>query len=159
MKAKEFKSVAKERINAALNDVQQVENLERQFNACGNVFNYAAWCERNFEKNLHEDYTRKTTFTSDISIAEWYVYMEGIEAVTDTIYRCVTEWKDNIEFFAELIIAVNMKSWEHHARGNQKWSSMYAELYYVVKDLFFEWYDDDNEKKSEAIQYYFDYVD
>ena len=33
------------------------------------VFAYAHWCERNFEANLREDYERKTTYTSDFSIA------------------------------------------------------------------------------------------
>ena len=159
MKATEFKNEAKERINAVLNEAPQVENLASQLKPCGNVFNYAAWCEVNFEKNLREDYTRETTFTSDISIAEWFVGVEGIEAVTDTIYRCVTSWKDSVEYFAELIIAVNMKSWEHHARGNKNWSALYAELYYVVKDLYFEWFDENHEKYQAAMDYYFDYVD
>lgn len=159
MKATEFKNLAKERINATLKEASQVENLASQLKPCGNVFNYAAWCEVNFEKNLREDYKRKTTFTSDISIAEWCVGVEGINAVADTVYRCVTEWKNSVEYFAELIIAVNMKSWEHHARGNKNWSALYAELYYVVKDLYFEWFNEEHEKYQVAMDYYFDYVD
>lgn len=38
-----------------------------------NPFVYGMWCEKNFEDNLRDDYERKTTFTSDFSIAEWCV--------------------------------------------------------------------------------------
>ena len=123
-----------------------------------NVFNYATWCEKNFERNLRGDYKRKTTFTSDLSIAEWCESMES-GAVLDTLYRCLKEWHDNIEFFAELIIAVNMKSWEHHASENYEWSDFYSDLYYIVKDLYFDWFDESNPKSEDAVRYYMDYVD
>ena len=123
-----------------------------------NVFNYAAWCEVNFVRNLRDDYKRKTTFTSDLSIAEWCESMES-GAVLDTLYRCLKEWHDNIEYFAELIIAVNMKSFEHHARKNYEWSAFYVNLYFIVKDLYFEWFDESNPKSEDAVRYYMDYVD
>lgn len=125
------------------------------FNA---VFAYAAWCEHNFELNLRDDYTRKTTFTSDLSLAEWCESMES-GAVLDTLARCLKEWHDNIEYFAELIIAVNMKCWEHHARKNPEWSAFYVDLYYIVKDLYFDWFDESNPKSEDAVRYYMDYVD
>lgn len=124
-----------------------------------NPFTYGAWCERNFEANLREDYERKTTYTSDFSIAEWCVPVEGMKAIASTLRNALTNWRDSIEFFAEIIIVLNMKSWEHHARGNQNYSQMYSELYFMAKDLYFDWFDKDNKQHNNAMQYYYDYVD
>ena len=156
MTKKEFKQRVKEMLANVC--PRKFETMHEDKIACKNVFNYAAWCEVNFEKNLREDYKRKTTFTSDLSIAEWCESTER-GAMLDTLYRCLKEWHDNIEFFAELIIAVNLKSWEHHARKNPEWSAFYADLYYIVKDLYFEWFDESNPKREAAANYYYDYVD
>lgn len=156
MTNKEFNQRAKEML--ANVEPRKFETMIEDKMHCKNVFNYAAWCERNFERNLREDYKRKTTFTSDLSIAEWRESMES-GAVLDTLHRCLKEWHDNIEFFAELIIAVNMKTREHHARKNSEWSAFYADLYYIVKDLYFEWFDESNPKSEDAVNYYLDYVD
>lgn len=165
MTAKEFNSVARNQITDAVATCEICENLAEQlkrfldkFGAQG-VFAYASWCEQNFELNLREDYKRISTFTADLSIAEWCYGFEGISAVTDTIKNALNSWKDDYKMFAELIIAVNMKSWEHHARGNQNWSGLYAEFYYIVKSLYFEWYNEDNNEHDKAMQYYYDYVD
>jgi len=123
------------------------------------VFAYAHWCEINFERNLREDYKRKTTFTSDFSIAEWCVPIDGMEAIASTLRNALTNWRDDVEFFAELIIVLNLKSWESHARGNALYSQMYADLYYHVKHLYFDWYDEDNKQHDKAMTHYFDYVD
>lgn len=123
------------------------------------VFAYAHWCEYNFERNLREDYKRKTTYTSDFSIAEWCVNIDGMSAIADTLSNALTNWRDNIEFFAEIILVLNMKSWEHHARGNNEYSQMYSELYLSAKDLYFDWYDADNEQHDKAMNYYYDYID
>lgn len=47
-----------------------------------NVFQYAATCESSFEAAIEavSDYKRKTTFYSDLSIAEFY----GTKDVIDT---------------------------------------------------------------------------
>lgn len=156
MTNKEFNQRAKEML--ANVEPRKFETMIEDKMHCKNVFNYAAWCERNFERNLREDYKRKTTFTSDLSIAEWCESMES-GAVLDTLERCLKEWHDNIEYFAELIIAVNMKSWEHHARNNSEWSAFYADLYYIVKGLYFDWFDESNPKSEDAVRYYMDYVD
>lgn len=124
-----------------------------------NPFTYATWCEKNFEANLREDYKRKTTYTSDFSIAEWCVPSEGMSAIASTLRNALTQWRDNIEFFSEIIIVLNMKSWEHAARGNNEYGRMYSELYLCAKDLYFEWFDESHPKHEEAMEYYFDYVD
>ena len=60
-------------------------------------FTYGAWCERNFEMNLREDYERKTTYTSDFSIAEWCVPVEGMSAIADTLRNALTNWRDMVQ--------------------------------------------------------------
>lgn len=122
-------------------------------------FTYGAWCEKNFEANLREDYERKTTYTCDFSIAEWCVPVEGMKAIASTLRNALTNWRDNIEFFAEIIIVLNMKSWEHAARGNNQYGKMYSDLYYMVRNLYFDWFDKDNKQHDAAMEYYYDYVD
>ena len=122
-------------------------------------FSYGAWCERNFELNLRSDYERKTTYTSDFSIAEWCVPIEGMSAIASTLRNALMNWRDDVEFFAEIIIVLNMKSWEHTARKNNQYGQMYSDLYYMVRDLYFDWFDKDNKQHDKAMEYYYDYVD
>lgn len=122
-------------------------------------FSYGAWCEYNFERNLREDYERKTTYTNDFSIAEWCVPVEGMSAIASTLRNALTNWRDNVEFFAEIIIVLNMKSWEHAARKNNQYGKMYSDLYYMVRDLYFDWFGEDNKQHDKAMEYYFNYVD
>jgi len=117
-------------------------------------FSYGAWCEYNFEANLRGDYKRKTTYTNDFSLAEWCVPVEGMQAIASTLRNALQNWRDSIEFFAEIVIVLNMKSWEHHARGNQNYSRMYSELYLMAKDLYFDWFDKDNKQHENAIDYF-----
>ena len=122
-------------------------------------FTYGAWCERNFEMNLREDYKRITTYTSDFSIAEWCVPVEGMSAIADTLKNALDNWHDNIEWFAEILLVVNLKSWEHAARHNNEYGKMYSELFYMVQALYFDWFDSDNKQHDKAMEYYYDYVD
>ena len=157
---KEFEKLVTESlqsIDSAKYNLENLNEVKHRFvtkYGFNGVFNYARWCEMNFEANLREDYTRKTTFTSDFSIAEWCEANEE-NAVLDTLKRCLLGWFTDKVYFAELVIALNSKCWEHNARENDGWSAFYADLYYIVKDLYFEWFGDDDE----AISYYFDYVD
>lgn len=122
-------------------------------------FTYGMWCEKNFERNLREDYTRQTTYTLDFSIAEWFVPSEGMKAIADTLKNALTNWRDDIKFFAEIIMVLCMKSNEHGARGNMEYCRMYADLYVEVKCLYFGWFDESHKEHDKAMQYYFDYVD
>lgn len=139
----------------------EVENLTQELhdNGIRDPFTYGMVCERNFERNTREDYERKTTFTSDFSMAEWCVPLEGMKAISQTLNNALTNWRDDVEFFAELLLVINLKSWEHISRKNNNYSRMYALLFYEVKDLYFDWFDKGHKKHEEAMQYYFDYVD
>lgn len=122
-------------------------------------FMYGAWCEKNFEANLREDYERKTTYTVDFSVAEWCVPVDGMSAIAGTLRNALTYWRDNIEFFAEIIIVLNLKAHEHAARGNWEYSEMYSVLYLDTKCLYFDWFDKNNKQHDKAMKYYYDYVD
>lgn len=143
-------------INGHAYDNMAKELKERKIT---NPFIYGAWCERNFELNLREDYERKTTYTSDFSLAEWCVPIEGMKAISETLKNALENWRDNVEWMAEIMIVLCMKAWEHHARRNINYADMYSELYLMMKDLYFDWFDEANPKCEEAAQYYFDYVD
>lgn len=122
-------------------------------------FTYGMWCEHNFERNLREDYKRITTYTSDFSIAEWCVPIEGMSAIASTLRNALTNWRDDIKFFAEIIIVLNLKAHEHAARGNWEYSEMYSELYIDAKCLYFDWFDNTNKQHGKAMDYYYQYVD
>lgn len=141
------------------NPVEDLTEDCKNYGHDGGVFGYSSIMEYNFERNLREDYERKTTFTYDFSIAEWFVKLEGLEAIWSTFRNAATDWCNDIEYFAELIIVVNMKSWEMAARKHKNWSGLYAELYYGIEDLYFDWFDDKHPKHAEAMDYYFKYVD
>lgn len=160
MKTTEFKKAVNSGLKAIIEKSYVLEPIKEKahfIKMCGGlnaIFAYAGWCEQNLEANLREDYSRKTTFTADFSIAEWCEQIEP-GAVLDTTRRCFVEWHTNIEFFAALVIVLNMKSWEHFQRGNTCWSSLYADLYYLAKELYFDWF----EGNKKAMDYYYDYVD
>ena len=81
-------------------------------------------------------YERKTTFFSDLSIAEWY----GVENVEDTVKRIYKEWFNDVEYFTEFIMCVNHKSWEHYDRKNTELSIYYSELYHeLVDEIYNNW--------------------
>lgn len=157
MTAKDFNERVKN-LPSVVSEVQTVEYLKAELQERGitSVFTYDAWSEKNFERNLREDYERKTTFTSDLSIAEW---IGGRGGVLDTVQRAAKDWKNDIEYFAELLLALNLKAWEMHHRKNYGWSRFYSILYYTVRDLYFDWYDEENEQHTEAVRYYYNYID
>lgn len=90
-----------------------------------------------------------TTFNHDFTIADRF----GIKAIKDTYKRAFTEWKNDIRYLAELTIALNRKCWDHYFNGNEKYSKLYAELFYKVKNYAYENFE------GEEISFYFDVTD
>ena len=87
-------------------------------NGVTNVFMYGACEERVFERQASEcGYERKTTFFSDLSLAEWL----GAASVRDTYNNVVKSWFNDKVYFTEFVMSLNWKIWEQHARGNDKW--------------------------------------
>ena len=95
-----------------------------------NIFEYAAANEMCFEQFLESvGKTRKTTFFSDISIAECF----GVSEVTDTYYRVMEGWGNNLEFMCEWVIALNQKIWQHY-KDNPELAQKYDELWRKADD-------------------------
>lgn len=69
-------------------------------------------------------YTPKTTFYTDFSIADNF----GKSAIEDTYRRAFGEWKKNVVYLTELVMALNWKIWEHYGR-NDEYARLYQELY------------------------------
>ena len=113
-----------------------------------NVFTYAAGCDAYFERNMNNlGKEKKTTFFSDLGIAEWY----GEDSVKETYQNLVKNWLDDYEFFSEFVLALNWKSWYWDGRDNNL-SSLYVDLYYKATDEFYKRYG----KDRKACDYFFD---
>ena len=108
-----------------------------------NVFEYAAKEEAIFEANYHSE--RKTTFYSDLSIAE---FVSGAKGVRDTYNQVVKSWLTNVEYFTEFVCCLNLKIWEHFKKDDVL-SDVYSELYFKANDLAYSTY------KGKDLNYYF----
>ena len=69
-------------------------------------------------------YKPKTTFYTDFSIADRF----GVEAIKDTFKRSFENWKNNVEYLTELVMALNWKIWEHY-EANQTYAQLYQSLW------------------------------
>lgn len=87
---------------------------------------YAAECEKQFASVMAEyGYERKTTFFSDLSIAE----CDSEKAILDTYKRVMKEWLDDIEHITEFCICLNHKIWQHYENGNEPLARIYDRLW------------------------------
>lgn len=114
-----------------------------------NIFEYAAQCEKMFEANIM--YERKTTFFSDLSIAECF----GVNAIEDTNKRVLKEWLNNIEYITEYSMCLNHKIWQHHGAGKYDLAKVYDRLWKDCVDKIVEHYKDNDD----AMSYYYDITD
>lgn len=108
----------------------------------------AAWKAMQKEEFGYESFT---TFYSDFTIADAF----GAKAVKDTYKRCVKSWLGDYKYATELVLVLNHKSWEHHGAGNMDLSALYSDLYYELKDKFYDKY----ENNKEAREYFFNITD
>lgn len=116
------------------------------------IFQYAALEELSFENFVSQNgYTRKTTFYSDLSLADAL----GESAVTDTYKSVMKEWISNLEFITEFVMCLNLKSWGMYERGKESMSKLYSELYYKGLNAIREHYSDN----EDALRYIFDTLD
>lgn len=147
-------SELKKRINAlkAVNTINdfEMEDCHNWFGNKCNIFEYGATSMYNMEKQLAENgHERKTTFMADLSYAEWF----NKEKVVETVQNAIGLYKDNEVWMAELVLCVNWKAWEHAARNNNQWGISYSELYEMVRDLVYDYYEDNEEKVSYVWHY------
>lgn len=114
-----------------------------------NVFQYAANCEAVFEKFLLSvGKERKTTFFSDLSIAECY----GAQEVMDTYRNVMKSWKTDINYMCEWVISLNQKIWQHY-KSNPQLAKLYDTLWQKADAFCCEHF------KDEELKTYYEYTD
>ena len=89
-------------------------------------------------------YTPKTTFYTDFSIADNF----GLSAIEDTYKRCFHNWKSDVVYLTELVMALNWKIWEHF-NHNDDYANLYQKLYEKA-----DRYARDNLKGDDLMYYY-----
>ena len=86
-----------------------------------------------FDSEAFCGYKQISTFFEDFSIADNF----GISAIKDTYKRAFKGWKTNCKMITELDMVLNWKSWQW-ADKNNEYSSLYADLYYELRDWCFD---------------------
>lgn len=115
-----------------------------------NCFIYAAACEKMFEENYSEcGHERKTTFFSDLSIAE---YVEGAKGVKETFNRVVKDWKNDPVYFTEFVVCLNHKIWQHYEK-NPSLAQVYNDLWEKASEIAEKTF------KGKDLSYYYDIID
>lgn len=87
-------------------------------------------------------------FWQDFTIADRF----GVSAIKDTYERAFEGWKDNVEYYASLVMTLNHKIWEWYKK-DEAVAKLYNELWMRADD-----YGRDNFKGKEA-EYYFNFLD
>lgn len=87
-------------------------------------------------------------FMQDFLIAERF----GVEAVKDTYKRAFAEWKDNVEYFASLVLTLNHRIWALY-KTNDAMARVYNDLW-MKADRFGQ-----KNFKGEDAAYYFQFLD
>lgn len=88
-------------------------------------------------------YEPKTTFWGDFGVAEIFEPLE-MGSIKDTYERSFNEYKDDKEYGTELAMVLNWKAWEHHAKGNDELTRLYAELFSELDQYIMDnWQGDD----------------
>jgi len=93
----------------------------------------------------------QTTFWEDFSIADAF----GDDAIKDTYKRAFEEWKEDLVYLTELVIVLNLKSWQWYEYKNDERSAIYSDLYYQTNSYAWDFVGDDKEKAD----YYFRMTD
>lgn len=66
-------------------------------------------------------YTPKTSFWQDFSIADAALVLgeHPVTAIRSTFAKAFAEWHGNYEYMTELVLVLNHKIWEHHAKSEK----------------------------------------
>lgn len=117
------------------------------------IFKHAAANEAAFESYWNGlGHERKTTFFSDLSIAECY----GEDGIRDTYDRVMKSWIDNLVFITEFIVCLGLKASQWAGRNDgDSIQTLYSGLYYLATDAFYDHY----EGNEEACDYFFQMTD
>ena len=90
-------------------------------------------------------YVPKTTFYTDLGIAEEF---GGVNAIKDTYDRVFETWKDDVVFITEFCMALNWKAWEWADRDNQELVELYSNLWCKLDNWLFD------NLKNDDLDYY-----
>lgn len=91
---------------------------------------------------------RHTTFYADFSITDFY----GEKAIKDTLKRAKKNWKNNVQYMAELVVVLNHKIWEYY-QTNDKLGRLYDKLWRETDAYCRKHF------KGEDLSFYFNYID
>lgn len=118
------------------------------------VINLAASAEQHWANGVYNmsGYKRKTTFFSDLCIAEM---IGGADSVKETYTRVMKEWITNVEYITEFIMVLNHKCWIFYEKGMMDMSKLYHDLYHDAYGRVAEHYDGD----EKASRYIFETLD
>lgn len=128
----------------------------KEFKSEYGVFTYSAASEKMFENVVSKPkgYKRISTFFADFSIAEFCLDAEP-KAIIRTYKNAIKSWKEDYKMLAELVLTLNHKCWFWYQNEESELSGTYSDLYYRVKDLWW----DAHGKNEEAVEYWFEWID
>lgn len=107
---------------------------------------------KSYFTNIGSSYVPFTTYASDFILAE----IDGSAGVIETAKNAWNNWKTEYKWATEIIMAINFLTWYHYDTDvNIPLSSLYSELYYKYKDLYYEQF----EGNEEATEYFFEMTD
>lgn len=87
-------------------------------------------------------------FMMDFNIADRF----GEGAIRDTYKRAFSEWKDNVQYFASLVMTLNHKIWMWYEK-DEKIARVYDELWKKAHNF------GSGHFKGEDAKYYFTFLD
>ena len=88
-------------------------------------------------------------FMADFAIADAF----GEKAVEDTYRRALREWKDNVQYFASLVMTLNHRLWGHYNEGDEDMARLYDRLWSEAHEF------GSSHFKGDDATYYFDFLD
>lgn len=115
-----------------------------------NPLTYGASSEQWLKSNLAcmGSYQLKTTFFSDLSIAECF----GKKSVQDTYNRVMKEWKNNIEYMTEFVLCLNHKIWQLY-KLDAEMAKLYDSLWRNASEFVVTHF------KGDDLSYYYNVID
>lgn len=88
-------------------------------------------------------------FWQDFAIADAF----GEKAVKDTYRRAFKEWKDNVQYYASLVMTLNHRLWKHYEEGRMDLAKVYDGLWKEADAYGCEHF------KGADAEYYFEFLD
>jgi len=88
-------------------------------------------------------------FMKDFQIAD----KSGEKAIRDTYNRAFSEWKDNVNYFASLVMTLNHQSWNWYEKKNDTLGLLYDALWSEADSYGCTHF------KGKDLEYYLEFLD